>query len=453
MLGRLLNSEPAEQRAVTYQTLWGAAADLVARNTWSGSVVTEDTAMRLGTLYAAVRLLTDTVSTLPVDTFQRIDGQRKPFRPKPAWVDSPDLGMTRHDHVQQVMMALLLDGNSFTRIYRNKAGEVVSLVVLAPRDVTIERLPTGEKRYVWNKDTYLRESDVLHITEITPPGQLRGLSRVEMCKEIIGHSLALDEFSARFFGQGSTTSGVIETPTQLNKEQARDLKDGFESGHRGLRKAHLVGVLSGGAKFTKTGVDPEQAQMLQSREFAVEEIARIFRIPPHMLGVTKPGASSYASVEQQGIQFAQYTLRPYLEKIEVAYSTLLPNGAFLRFNLDGIMRGDLASRFQAYSTASQAGFYSINDIHRLEDMAPVDGGDVYRVPLANVNLDAANITETDRRILMAQRLINSGFDPAEALKAVGLPPIKHTGVPSVQLQGVALLDPEDPTSVYPKGNA
>lgn len=453
MLGRLLNSETAEQRAITYQTLWGAGADLVARNTWSGTVVTEDTAMRLGTLYAAVRMLTDTVSTLPVDTFQRIDGERVPFRPKPKWVDSPDLGVTRQDHLMQVMISLLLDGSSFTRVYRNSAGEVVNLVVLAPRDVTVERLSNGEKRYVWQNNTYLRDDEVLQISELLPPGQLRGISRVDMCKEVIGHAIALDEFSARFFGQGSTTSGIIETPSQLNREQAQDLKQGFESGHKGLRKSHLVGVLSGGAKFTKTGVDPEQAQMLQSREFAVEEIARIFRIPPTMLGVTKPGASSYASVEQQGIQFAQYTLRPYLEKIEVAYSTLLPGQAFLKFNLDGIMRGDLASRFQAYSVASQAGFYSINDIHRLEDMAPVDGGDTYRVPLANVNLDAANITEMDKRILMAQRLIVAGFDPAQTLAAVGLPAIAHTGVPSVQLQGVAQIDPEDPTSVYPKGNA
>jgi HK97 family phage portal protein len=453
MLGRLLNSETAEQRAITYQTLWGAGADLVARNTWSGTIVTEDTAMRLGTLYAAVRMLTDTVSTLPVDTFQRVDGERVPFRPKPTWVDSPDLGVTRQDHLMQVMISLLLDGSSFTRVYRNSAGEVVNLVVLAPRDVKVERLSNGEKRYVWQNSTYLRDDEVLQISELLPPGQLRGISRVEMCKEVIGHAIALDEFSARFFGQGSTTSGIIETPSQLNREQAQDLKQGFESGHKGLRKSHLVGVLSGGAKFTKTGVDPEQAQMLQSREFAVEEIARIFRIPPTMLGVTKPGASSYASVEQQGIQFAQYTLRPYLEKIEVAYSTLLPGQAFLKFNLDGIMRGDLASRFQAYSVASQAGFYSINDIHRLEDMAPVDGGDTYRVPLANVNLDAANITEMDKRILMAQRLIVAGFDPSQTLKAVGLPEIAHTGVPSVQLQGVAQLDPEDPTSVYPKGNA
>lgn len=452
MLERLLPPS-RESRAITYQTLWGAAADLVARNTWSGTVVTEDTAMRLGTLYAAVRLLSDTVSTLPVDAFQRVDGERVPFRPKPAWVDNPDLGVTRHDHVNQVMLSLLLDGNSFTRVYRNSAGEVVSLVVLAPRDVAIERLPNGEKRYVWRRDTFLREDEVLHITETLMPGQLRGLSRVEMCKEVIGHSMALDEFSARFFGQGSTTSGIITSPTQLTKEQAKDLVDGFEASHRSLRKAHRPGVLSGGASWTKTSVDPNEAQMLESREFAVEEIARIFRIPPHMLGVTKPGASSYASVEQQGIQFAQYTLRPYLEKIESAYSTLLPGQAFLRFNLDGILRGDLASRYQAYSIGTQAGFLSINDIHRREDMRPVDGGDAYRVPLANVNLEAANITELDRKVLIAQRLINAGFDPAETLKALDLPAIAHTGVPPVMLQQLATLNPTDPTAAYPQGDA
>lgn len=451
-LANLFGRQP-ESRAITYQTLWGAAADLVARNTWSGSVVTEDTALRLGTLYSAVRLLVDTVSTLPADAFQRQDGVRVPYRPRPIWIDEPDTGVTRHDHMQQVMMSLLLDGNSFTRIYRNSGGEVVALVVLAPRDVVVERLPNGTKRYVWKHDTYLSEDDVLHITELLPPGRLRGIARVEACKEVIGHAMALDEWSARFFGQGTSVAGVIESPAQLNKEQAADLKYGFEAGHKGIRKSHLVGVLSGGATFKQTSTDPEDAQLLASREFAVEEIARIFRIPPHMLGVTKPGASSYASVEQQGIQFAQYTLRPYLEKIEQAYSRLLPQGAFLKFNLDGVLRGDLQTRFQAYATGMQSGFLNINDIHRREDMAPVDGGDSYRVPLANVNLEAANITEMDKRILMAQRLIVAGFDPASTLAAVGLPAIEHTGVPSVQLQGIAQIDPEDPTAVYPKGDA
>ena len=168
-----------------------------------------------------------------------------------------------------------------------------------------------------------------------------------------------------------------------------------------------------------------------------------------MLQVAAPGVQSYASNEQNAIQFASYTLRPIISKIESAYSRLLPGGAFLRFNMDAILRGDLTTRFAAYSTGVQSGFLTINDIHRLEDMRPVEGGDVYRVPLANVNLAAADLVETDKKVTMAQRLVVAGFDPAETLSALGLPAIAHTGLPSAQLQQVAQIDPADPAAVYP----
>jgi len=188
---------------------------------------------------------------------------------------------------------------------------------------------------------------------------------------------------------------------------------------------------------------------LQSRQFAVEEIARIFRVPLHLLQVATPGAMSYASVEQNAIQFAQYTLRPIITKLETAYSSLLPGPVFVKFNLDAILRGDIQTRFAAYSTGQQSGFLSVNDIHRLEDMPPADGGDEYRVPLANVNLSAANIVEMDRKTMMVARLINAGFDPAAILASLDMPPIVHTGVPPALLQGVAQIDPTDPGSVYP----
>jgi hypothetical protein len=226
------------------------------------------------------------------------------------------------------------------------------------------------------------------------------------------------------------------------------LIDGFDTRHKGYRKAHKTGLLTGGAKFVRTGVNPDEAQMLDSQKFAVEQIARIFRVPPHMIGVTTAGAMSYNSVEQQNINFVTHTLRPYIAKMEDAYSTLLPQGAFIRFNVDGLLRGDFATRMQGYSIGSQAGFLSVNDIRRFEDLRPVDGGDVYRVPLANVDLGAASLVETDKRVTMASKLILSGFDPAGVLSALNLPKITHTGVPSVQLQSVAQIDPEAPETVY-----
>jgi len=188
--------------------------------------------------------------------------------------------------------------------------------------------------------------------------------------------------------------------------------------------------------------------MLESRKMAVEEIARIFRVPPHMIGVTTPGAMSYASIEQNNINFVVHTLRPYITKIEEAYSTLLPAEAFLKFNVDGLLRGDFTTRIQGYSVGLQAGFYSIDDVRRFEDLSPVDGGDVYRVPLANIDLDAAGLVETDKKVIMAQRLIASGFNPASVLKALNLPSIEHTGVPSTQLQQIAQIDVANPQSVY-----
>jgi HK97 family phage portal protein len=449
MLGSLLR--PREERAVSFQTIFASGGN-IARETYAGTVITYDTSLKIGTVYACVRLLADTISTLPVDTFYREGGARLVFRPKPIWVERPDIGMAREDFLQQAMVSLLLDGNVFIRIFRGRAGEVTSLTVLDPTRVEVRRNPaTREVEYAIDgtAGAVLTAAEVLHITELRRPGALRGVSRIEEVKQMLGLAAALEEFSARFFGQGSTTQGLIEWPGNLTKEQAKDLADGFEEGHKGLKRAHRPGVLFGGAKFVKTGVDPNEAQMLESRQFSVEEIARIFRCPLHLLQVATPGAMSYASVEQNAIQFAQYTLRPIISKFETALSTLLPGPAFIKFNLDAILRGDIQTRFAAYSTGQLSGFLSIDDIRRLEDYPPVDGGDQYRVPLSNVNLAAANIVETDRKTQMLARLIMAGFDPAEALKALDMPAIAHTGIPVTSLQSVASINPVDPASVYP----
>lgn len=450
MLARLLGL--GDQRAISYQSLFAAGADIAPR-TPAGTVINQDTALKIGAVYAAVRLLSDTISTLPADTYIRQDGQRLPFRPKPEWVDNPDAGVTREDHVAQVMISLLLDGNAFVRVYRatsgRNAGLVTALVVLDPRKVEVKRNANGEVEFVFDDRVTIGRDDMLHITELRQPGALRGISRIDQVKDTLGIAAALDEFSGRFFGQGSVTSGILETPSMLTKEQAMQLKETFEATHKGVSKSHRIGILGGGAKFVKTGVDPENAQMLESRRFAVEEVARVFRIPQHMLQVAAPGVQSYSSNEENAIQFAQYTLRPYIAKLEAAYSRLLPGRSFIKWNLDGLLRGDLQSRYSAYSTALQSGFMSINDVRRIEDFRPVDGGEAYRVPLANVNVEAANINEQERRVMNAVRLIQVGFAPEDALSVAGLPDITHTGLPSVQLQAATNFDPEDPQDAYP----
>jgi len=439
-----------EERAISFQSIWGAG-DSFAFTTEAGTNIDQQTSMRINAFYACVLLISDTISTLPVDSFIRRDGDRVPYRPQPTWIQRPDVDLLRTEHYQQVLISLLLDGNAFIRIYRDNSGQVANLVVIDPSRVQVTRTPvTREIVYIidQNQDFPVYAQDMLQITEMRKAGELRGISRVSELKDNLGLASALQSFAARFFGQGATTSGIIETPMGLNSEQAKQLIDGFDTRHKGYRKAHKTGLLTGGAKFVRTGVNPDEAQMLDSQKFAVEQIARIFRVPPHMIGVTTAGAMSYNSVEQQNINFVTHTLRPYIAKMEDAYSTLLPQGAFIRFNVDGLLRGDFATRMQGYSIGSQAGFLSVNDIRRFEDLRPVDGGDVYRVPLANVDLGAASLVETDKRVTMASKLILSGFDPAGVLSALNLPKITHTGVPSVQLQSVAQIDPEAPETVY-----
>jgi HK97 family phage portal protein len=443
MLGKIF-----EQRAVSFQTVWGAGEPFGLQSE-SGVNVTTAKSFEIVAFFSAVSLISDTISTLPCGAYLRIGPTRRPLNPRPMWLDQPDVDLsTRAAFFQQVFSSLLVHGNSYTRVFRDAQGQVVNLVNLNPEKVEVERSKIGRKIFKYEgENRQLTTDDVIHIVDLILPGDLKGLSRVETLKQSIGLNIALSDYAARFFGTGASASGVIEFPGNLTSEQAKQLADGFDARHRnGSRRAHKTGVLSGGAKFVATQTDPEKSQALESRKFAVEEIARAFNVPLHLMGV--PGTASYASVEQNALQFVSMTLRPLAEKVEGAFSRLLPGDAFIKFQFADLLRADLATRVQSYSVGAQAGFYSTNDIRKIEDMEPVENGDQYRVPLANIALADTDVITEEKRVKMAQQLVLSGFSPAEALAAVGLPPIEHTGLPSVQLQPVAQVDAANPDSVY-----
>ena len=436
-----------EQRAISFQSLF-ARGDGYTFTTNSGVYVTQDDSLKIGTVYACVRLIADTISTLPVDAYIRQEGVRLQYRPRPAWLDAPDIGVTKEDHFQQVIVSLLLNGNSFTRIIRDEDGEVLALVVLNPQNTEVRRDNNGRIFYVYEARDRIEDVDMIHIRDLTLPGEMRGKSRIDLVKENLGLARALEEFAARFFGQGSNTSGIIQFPGNLSREQAKNLVDAFEDGHKGLRRSHRPGILFGGATFEKTGVSPNDSQFIESRQFAVEEIARIFRVPPSMIGVTTPGAMSYASVEANNLSFLVHSLTPILAKVESEYSVLLAGRAFIRFSTAGLLRGDIAARNASYQSGLNNGYLSVNDVRRFEDMTPIEGGDVYRVPLTNIDITAANLADLDRKSLIAQRLILAGFNPAGVLSYLGMDPIEHTGLPSTQLQPLATVSPVDPQAAY-----
>jgi HK97 family phage portal protein len=440
-----------ESRAISFQTIWGTGGDIEILNQ-AGTVVNPETVFKVNAIFSAVSLISDTISTLPVDSYIRRDGARFAFRPRPAWVQQPDIDTTKEAFYGSLIVSMLLDGNGFVRVFRDGAGRVINMTVLNPSKVEIRKNKVGEVVYVYEGEGKpLNKNEMIHIPDVVRPGEIRGISRVTALKDNFGLALALESYAARFFGQGATTQGLIEFPGNLTPEQAKQLVDGFDARHRGFRKAHKTGVLSGGAKYVNTSVENDKAQFIDSRRMAVEDVARAFNIPPHLLGL--PGTNTYSSVEQNNIAFVTHTLRPIVQKLESAFTPLMANEpggstAFIKFTLDGLLRGDAATRFSAYSTGLQAGYLTINDIRRLEDLAPVDGGDIIRVPLANVNIDAAELVATDKRVNMAQKLVNSGYDPTDVLAVMGLPPILHTGLPTVQLQGIAQVNPEDPAAAY-----
>jgi HK97 family phage portal protein len=420
VLGRLLGG--GESRAYTPSDFFKAGLDF-PRTTSSGVNVSQENALQITAVYAAVRLITDSISMLPIDAFVRTNGERRAMRPKPAWIDDPSAeGQPRQAFLSQWLVSKLIGQAACIRILRDGEGEPLAFSVLNPQLVERKRDDRGAIYYTYDGGKYrLPAEDVIYDAEVIRPGSLMGLSRVDELREMLGLSQALQSFSAAFFGSGSTIGGVLEVPGDVTEDQAKGMQDAWEKGHQGLRRAHRPGILSGGAKFVRTAVDPDEAQMLGSREFGVEEVCRAFRIPPNMLQSQKPGSVAYASREQDSIQFVTYTLMPYITAIESHLSRLLPRQAFVRFNVDALVRASVTERYAAYSQGMQAGFLNINTINRLEDRPAVEGGDEYRVSLANVSLSAANVAETEIKVNMAATLIGQGADPAATLAAFGLP--------------------------------
>ena len=445
-----------EKRAISFQTVWGAG-DIPEIQSLSGTWVNQESVFTINAVYSAIALISDTISTLPIDSYIRRDGNRLPYRPRPAWVTQPDVDTTKEAFFGATIVSLLLDGNAFIRVYRNGAGEIVNMVVLNPLDVEIKRNGLGRVMFNLKEEKQaLTTDDILFIPDVVRPGHIRGVSRVEALKENFGLAKALENYAAKFFGGGTQTSGVIEVPgtVPISAEQAKAMADAFDSRHRGWNRAHRTAVISGGAQYKPTNVPNDQAQFLDSRRMAVEDVARAFNIPPHMLGLTQ-GGMSYASVEQNNLAWVTHCLRPIVQKIEGGLTGLIQkelgnDRVFIRMNLDGLLRADINSRMNAYSVGLNAGFLTINDVRALEDLRAIDdpAADSVRVPLANVNIAAADVTAEFTRIQMAQRLIQVGFEPAAVMQALNLPEIAHTGAPSVQIQPLAQIDPNNPSSVY-----
>lgn len=390
---------------------WLTRDDTDSPPSGAGVRVTTNSAMRLSTVWACVRLLSNTIATLPTEIIVQIGARRFPEFQKPSWLVSPnaaDPSLTATEYFAQITTSLLLDGNFFVYC-PNTVLNPDPLIVLDPTTVTVRpmqgnglipeyviRDATGRERLVAGP------VKMLHGVWIRMPGSLRGMSPIEAARQGIGSGLAAEDFAGRYFGHGSALSFGVEVPGALDENQKKQLRSSLRESYAGLQNSHSVGVLTGGAKFiTGLGVTNEQAQFLETRKFTVEDIAgRIFGVPPHMVGSQEPGASSYNSVEQRSLEFRTYSVLALVRRIEDPHqrlvevpSNLISVGATasFRINIDGLARADLKTRFEAYSAGVTGGVLKPNEARALEDLPPVPNGDVTYMQSQYVPLGAAAV--------------------------------------------------------------
>ena len=363
----------------------------------SGKAVTERSAMQMTAVYSCVRILAEAIAGLPLHLYTyKEDGGKEKAIGHPLYLllhDEPNPEMSSFVFRETLMTHLLLWGNAYAQIIRNGKGEVVALYPLMPNRMTVDRDSSGQLFYSYqmnNSDAptmkagtvILKPSDVLHIPGLGFDG-LVGYSPIAMAKNAIGLAIATEEYGAKFFANGATPGGLLEYPGTV-KDPDR-VRESWNKGFSGRQNAGKVAILEEGMKYTPISIAPEQAQFLETRKFEINEIARIFRVPPHMVGDLEK--SSFSNIEQQSLEFVKYTLDPWVVRWEQSLSRALftpeeKKQYFFKFNVEGLLRGDYQSRMNGYATARQNGWMSANDIRELENLDRIpaeDGGDLYLI--------------------------------------------------------------------------
>jgi HK97 family phage portal protein len=389
-------------------TLGGSRYNFFFGSTSSGKPVNEHTAMQMTAVYSCVRILSETLAGLPLHVYKYNDnGGKEKYLKHPLYKllhDEPNPEMTSFAFRETLMSHLLLWGNAYAQIIRNAKGEVIALYPLMPNKMTVDRDSNGRLFYLYQRSSddvpslgkdnqvYLAPADVLHIPGLGFDG-LVGYSPIAMAKNAVGLAIATEEYGAKFFANGAAPGGVLEHPGTIKDPQK--VKESWNAAYQGSANSHRVAVLEEGMKYQPIGISPEQAQFLETRKFQINEIARIFRVPPHMLADLEK--SSFSNIEQQSLEFVKYTLDPWVVRWEQSMCRALLSDSekptvFIKFNVDGLLRGDYASRMSGYATARQNGWMSANDIRELEnlDRIPAElGGDLYLINGAMTKLQDA----------------------------------------------------------------
>lgn len=375
----------------------------------AGKPVNERTAMQMTAVYAAVRILAEGVASLPLQVYRRGEnGDRSKAEDLNLFYllhDKPNPEMTSFIFREALMCHLLLFGNAYAQVLRNGRGEVAALYPLLPNKMSVERDEKGQLfyRYIRNDSepptmegntVILMPGDVLHIPGLGFDG-LVGYSPISMTKNAIGLALAAEEYGSRFFVNGAAPAGVLEHPGVIR--DVSKLRESWNETFGGSRNAGKVAILEEGLHFNPISMSPQDSQLLETRQYQLTEIARIFRIPPHMLGDLSK--ATFSNIEEQSLEFVKYTLTPWICRWESSLTDALLSREEqrkyeIRFNVEGLLRGDYKSRMEGYAVGINNGFMCPNDVRRLEgfDLIPEEkGGNNFLVQGAMIRLEDAGI--------------------------------------------------------------
>lgn len=359
---------------------------LAGNPTFSGVTVSEETALNFSAAYRATALITGSVAGIPLHAHRKSSNELV----SSALLEDPHPDLTDFELWELIMVHLLWNGNGYLRKYRNGLEQIAELWPIHPARVAprVEE-PTsdnpGGKRFEIRQKSGetkdLSPKEILHIPGMGFNG-IQGLGIITLARQSLGTALASEQYAGSFFGSGAMMGGILETDKDIKDEAVADrLKKRFMDKVGGLNKAHEVAVLSSGLKFHEITVKPRDAEFLASRKFSVTEMARWFGLPPWMLADVEKSTSWGSGIEQQGIAYVVYSLRPWLKRIERRVTReLLPRTQYAKFVVEGLLRGDTKSRYEAYSKGIQGGWINPNEVRDKEDLPPYEGGDTFVRP-------------------------------------------------------------------------
>ena len=385
---RTTEETEAERRATLKHTQHFMNNGATSGRTSAGVSVSNQSAFQYSAIYAAIRVLAESVASLPLLTYERLPGGGKRRAENAPQSDmlhhAPSSEQTAFTMIETVMAHVLSWGNGYCELVRDGSGTVREMYPIRPDRVRVVRLD-GQLVYVYstdaNGDVVLPYQNVLHIAGLGFDG-LQGYSPIHLARTAIGLGRAAEEFGSAFFGNAARPSGVLSHPGHLTPEAMERLRESWSSMHAGPRSSGRVVIAEEGLSWQSIGIPPEDAQFLQTRRFQIEEIARVYRVSPlHLQDMSR---ATYSNFEQAMLSFYIDTLRPWLIKWEQELKRKvfgLQSPLFAEFQLDGLLRGDTVSRYNAYKVGREAGFLSVNEVRSLENLNPVEGGDRYIEPL------------------------------------------------------------------------